>query len=63
MGTAVRQIGRGNHDNPLIAVGDWLHHANASAGLLAHLLDYSATLPNHTANLQGTESVDVGREY
>ena len=58
MGAAVGQVGRGDHNNPLIAVGDWLHHADASACLLTHLLDYSATFPNDTANLQGTKSVD-----
>ena len=58
MGAAVWQVGRGDHNNPLIAVGDWLHHADASACLLTHLFDYSATFPNDSANLQGTKSVD-----
>ena len=58
MGAVVRQVGCGDHNNPLIAVGNWLHHADASTCLLTHLLDYGTTFPNDTANLQGTKSVE-----
>jgi hypothetical protein len=58
MGAVVGQVGSGYNNHPLIAVGNRLHHTDASTCLLAHLLDYGTAFPNDTANLQGTNPAE-----